>query len=262
MTVQVVATSIDRTWFSWVGAHGGLVASHLARAAADGAPDGLALRSLTTHFLRPVDERLLELAATPVSASGTIAVTQVTAVQDGRDVAVATALLGAAREPGLAWAPEPAPSVPRPADCPVVTLPPELVPFGQHLEYRGADGSRPLAGGTTPRLRAWVRFVDGRRPDAADLVTLADALAPGLYGIATTPAPVPSVDLSVHLTGHAAAGEWVLLEQRTLWSLQGWAVDEAEAWDERGVRLAQARQTRRVLPMRRAGTGGAAAPAH
>ncbi|WP_460459637.1 thioesterase family protein, partial [Angustibacter peucedani] len=206
---------------------------------------------LTAHFLRPVDERLLELAATPVSASGSTAVTQVAAVQDGREVAVGTALLGAAREPGLAWAPEPAPSVPPPAGCPVVVLPRELVPFSQHLEFRTADGSRPLAGGPTPRLRAWVRFVDDRRPDAADLVTLADALPPGLYGVATTPAPVPSVDLAVHLTGHAADGPWVLVEQRTLWSVQGWAVDEAEVWDERGVRLAQARQTRRVLPMRR-----------
>ncbi|WP_460461509.1 acyl-CoA thioesterase domain-containing protein, partial [Angustibacter peucedani] len=65
MTVQVAVTSIDRTWFSWVGAHGGLVASHLARAASDAASPDLALRSLTAHFLRPVDERLLELAATP-----------------------------------------------------------------------------------------------------------------------------------------------------------------------------------------------------
>ena len=251
MTVRVAATAIDRTWFSWVGAHGGLVASHLARAAAEGAPDGLELRSLTAHFLRPVDDRLLELVATTVHESGTSAVTQVTAVQDGREAASATVLLGAAREPGLAWAPEPGPSVPGPADCPVVALPHELAPFAQHLEYRTADGSRPLAGGEAPRLRAWVRFLDDRRPDAADLVTLADALAPGLYGIATTPAPVPSVDLAVHLTGHAAAGAWVLIEQRTLWSLQGWAVDEAEVWDERGVRLAQARQTRRVLPMRR-----------
>jgi hypothetical protein len=44
----------------------------------------------------------------------------------------------------------------------------------------------------------------------------------------------------------------VLVEQRTLWSMQGWAVDETHVWDERGVRLAEARQTRRVLSMRRA----------
>jgi acyl-CoA thioesterase len=125
------------------------------------------------------------------------------------------------------------------------------VPFAQHLEFRTADGVLPLTGGHAPRLLAWVRFADDRVPDDADLVTLADALPPGLYGIATTPAPVPSVDLTVHLSGHQAASPWVLVEQRTLWSVQGWAVDETHLWDARGVRVAEARQSRRVLSMRR-----------
>jgi acyl-CoA thioesterase len=253
MTVAAGVAQFDRSWFSWVGAHGGLVASHLARAAGPAlAGEPLSLRSLTAHFLRPVDERLVELAAEPVASSGSTTVTRVDAVQDARPVATATVLHGSAREPGLAWAPEPAPVGAGPLDCPLVVLPHELVPFAQHLEFRTADGALPLSGGAEPRLRAWVRFVDEHVPDDADLVTLADAMPPGLYGIAATPAPVPSVDLTVHLSGHRACTTWVLVEQRTLWSMQGWAVDETHVWDERGVRLAEARQTRRVLSMRRA----------
>jgi len=252
MTVAAGVAQFDRSWFSWVGAHGGLVASHLARAAEPSwAGEPLSLRSLTVHFLRPVDERLVELAAEPVAASGSSTVTRVDAVQDARPVATATVLHGSAHEPGLAWAPEPAPAGAGPLDCPLVVLPHELVPFAQHLEFRTADGTLPLAGGSEPRLRAWVRFADQRVAGDGDLVTLADALPPGLYGVATTPAPVPTVELTVHLTGHRAATPWVLVDQRTLWSVQGWAVDETQVWDERGVRLAQARQTRRVLSMRR-----------
>ena len=52
-------------------------------------------------------------AAPPINTvscgPGSTTVTRVDAVQDARPVATATVLHGSAREPGLAWAPEPAP---------------------------------------------------------------------------------------------------------------------------------------------------------
>ena len=119
------------------------------------------------------------------------------------------------------------------------------MPFTHSLEVRRV-GPGPVEGGEVPELLAWVRWADASRPmDAAALVVMADALPPALYGIATVPVPVPTVDLTVTLQAEPPVTGWTLQRIRTRTAADGWCVDDSDVWAPDGRLLAQARQTRR-----------------
>jgi hypothetical protein len=66
--------------------------------------------------------------------------------------------------------------------------------------------------------------------------------------------PVPSVDLTVHLTDALDDGpcrEWALVRIRTEHAGAGWAIDDSAVRVEDGRLLAVARQARRVVSGRR-----------
>ena len=252
--VRTTAT-LDRSWWSWAGPHGGSVAALALQAASDLAPVGWEPRSLTAQFLAPAPEGGLVLLSRALrtgrgSAVLTASVVGADSVVDAEASAPAVTLTvtggparpGAYRRAGVAM-----PDVPPAADCAPLDIPAELVPFAQHLEVRPATPALPLAGGEAPELVAWVRLRDGRRLDAAALTVLADALPPGLYGVASVPVAVPTVDLHVAFSGEPAGSGWVLARITTRSADGAWCVDDSEVWAPDGRLLAQARQTRRVL---------------
>ena len=233
---------LDRSWWSWAGPHGGLVAGLCLRAAADALGEERRPRSLSALFLEPAPEGELVLSTTLVREGGTSAVA---AVEAGAAVR-ATVVGGRSRGESAVARVEP-PEVPGPDDCPDLVLPVEFVPFSQHLLFRPATAERPLAGGDLPELVAWVRLVEDAPLDAAVLTMLVDAMPPALYGATATPVPVPTVELSVSFTEAPVASGWVLLRISTRTAAGGWCVDDSEVWDREGRLLAQGRQTRRVL---------------
>lgn len=146
----------------------------------------------------------------------------------------------------------PAPVVPGPDDSDPISLPTALVPFGQNLEIRAATPARPLAGTGIAELVAWIRVLEPSMTAIETFLMLADALPPALYGVMTTPVPIPTADIAIHLTSaadHADPGAWHPVRISTEEAHDGWSLDGSAVWDCDGRLMALGRQARRVLEL-------------
>ncbi|MEU9338526.1 thioesterase family protein [Streptomyces sp. NPDC048290] len=244
-----IQTHVDPEWWAWEGAHGG----HLAALALTAVRDRFAgaarpVRTLTTHFLAPVDVGPLHFAGSAPAAGRRTASCLFTGHQNGAPVLLGTALFAPDR-PGPSYEGRPAPRVPDADRCPVLALPGDLALFARQLEIRPATEDRPLAGGERAELTAWVRFTDGRALDAAAVATLTDVLPPALYAHWHTPRPVPTAELTIHFTDAltAAAPEGpALVRIRTERADGAWAVEDSAVWSADGRLLALGRQARLI----------------
>jgi acyl-CoA thioesterase len=238
---------LERSWWSWVGPHGGLLAS-LAVAAAEHDGDRQQVRELSAQFLAPPAEGLVEVEVRSLRQGASSSVLGVT-LGTGSALALSATVLTGRSRPGRALAAVPAPAVPGPDDCPSVELPVDLVPFLQHLDFRPANDTALLSGAAHAAFVGWLRLRDGSSCDAQALTLLVDALPPALYAVLTSPAPVPTVALSVQYTEPTSApiSGWVLGRITTRSAGGGWCVDDSDLWSPEGQLLASARQARRVL---------------
>ncbi|HEY3262679.1 MAG TPA: thioesterase family protein [Pseudonocardiaceae bacterium] len=247
------AVVADRSWWSEVGAHGGYLAS-VALAASRAALTAqlgseLPVRSLTTYYLKVVDDRPFMLDANVTPAGRSAGAVTITGSRDGTALLAGSAVFGASRS-GPREEGHPPPSVPSPDAAESIALRDELAPFARRLEIRAASAARPLAsGGDVAELVGWIRFRDDRPLDAEAVTVLTDSLPPGLFARWTDPLPVPTADLTVHFTDalESAAAGWALVRIRTAHAGSGWAIDDSEVWNADGQLLALARQTRRIL---------------
>jgi acyl-CoA thioesterase len=243
------AVTVLADWWSWAGAHGGLLVALAAADATAAAPD-VALRSSTAQLLRPVRGPLV-LSSRLVHAGRRVTTVRTEGFVHGRPALVVHSTFGAPTTAGGAGDPLPAPLVHAPEDLAPFTPPADLVPFGRHVDIRPADDVLPLAGtGSTTRLTAWVRLRDEvGAPGPLRATVLADALAPSLYAVLDRPAPVPTVELSVHHRAPAPpVGDdpWLLVRARTDWSDDGWVSEAVDLWDRVGTHVATSRQLRLV----------------
>ncbi|CAM3828682.1 hypothetical protein GCM10009799_01540 [Nocardiopsis rhodophaea] len=236
-------------WAGFGGTHGGLVAASLQQAATDllgGTP-----RSVTAHFLDAVPPGAAEI--------------RVRKLRGGRSAAshasidgLATALVRhthGPESPPATW-PGDAPFLarrPAPESLNRFTPPPAVARFGQHVDIRPLGASRPLAAGAEPAYDAWVRLALPT-PDLDHLGTharrliLVDAMPPGLFAVWDRPAPVPSLELSVHFAPCSDESPWHLVRHRTVWASADMCVDETTLHTRSGELAAQGRQLRRILP--------------
>lgn len=238
--------ALPADWHSFTGPQGGLLAA-AALAAVPLAPDDM-LRSVTTRFLTSHRLPAAEIRVDAVRAGRSSSLHEVHLRDAGSDRPATTALVTCGRRdrPGPQHLDRAAPAAGRPADHPLLEPPVEVVPFFQHLELRLVSGT-PFAAGADAELLAWVRFRSPLALDAAALAVLADCSPPSLYCTLTAMVPIPSVELSVVLTGALPPGQWVLMRTATRWAGGGWCVDDTELWDSGGALLALGRQTRLVL---------------
>ena len=230
---------------------GGVLATAALRAAFDELDDpALRLVSATTTFCTPVQ-------AGPLAIDVTVLRRGASASQ----VRIAARTVGAA-EPGLETlatfardrvGPEVigarAPAVPPPEQC--VEGGDSRAPFFANLDTRRAAGSAlrgpELVAGPAYHAR-WFRYRVPQRdrglldrlalPPLADTmpVALAQAIGPGPYRFFA-----PSLDLTVQVIDDTAR-EWVLVASRVRRAHTGWAIGEAELWDDDGRLLAIASQ--------------------
>ena len=143
--------------------------------------------------------------------------------------------------------------IPSPDEC--IRLPPrtpEGVPVGVlvttdlRLDPLTVPGA-PEPGGDGPpvaELRGWLRFADGREPDAASLLYFADAMPPATLLIGSS-GWVPTLSLSVYVRARPAPG-WLGV-RFTAGLVSAGTVDETcTLWDSRGRVVAQATQLARL----------------
>ncbi|TKJ27409.1 thioesterase family protein [Blastococcus sp. CCUG 61487] len=235
--------TFDPSWRSFSSTQGGLVVGHLLAAAAE--LTGTAPRAVAAHLLGGVVPEVEAEVTAVVDRAGRTGSVRSELHQSGAVRAVAQVLTSAAPPTAPVEHYRPV-SLPRPADGEPFALPREYVPIAEHLEIRALDATRPLAGGDEPRLRAWVR-VDGDLPPLVQVGVLLDALPPSLFAVRTSPAAMPTVELSAHLAALPPTGDWVLVVQRTVWQDDEVAVDEVELRGLDGTPVALGRQTRRML---------------
>jgi acyl-CoA thioesterase len=253
----LTSVTVDRSWWSAQGVHGGHLAGLALGAMRTGLTRDQPARSLTARFLAPAGERPIDFDVAVHRDGAGSSVTSCTALQGNRTVLIGSALFGVSR-PGPLHDGQLPPRVPEPQLCEPIELPPALAAFAQHLRLRAATAARPLAAGDRPELVMWLRFEDGRALDAESVVLLTDALPPALYAVWDTPRLVPSADLTVHFgdaldegpVGGGADDGWALVRIRTEHAGSSWAVDDSTVWSADGRLLALARQARRVMPGR------------
>ncbi len=247
----VVPVEFDAGWASFGGGiHGGLVAGTLIRAAEQ--LTGRAARAASVHLHRPTDAGVGEVVLTPDRIGRAVASVRTELRQDRLRAGAVVLLSGAA-----AAGPGGGVDVPTPGDGlftedPLAgeeLKPVMVVPFSRHLEYRPVGATRPLGGGQDPFLAAWLRFRGGRPAvwGPVETAVALDALAPSLFAVRTAPVAAPTVEFTLHLTGHVPSGEWLQVRQRMVWASAGLCQDDAELRDDRGTLIATSRQLR-ALP--------------
>ncbi|MGY1604578.1 thioesterase family protein [Geodermatophilus sp. SYSU D00815] len=243
LAVEDTRMRIGPSWRSFVGIQGGVVVGQLLATAASST--GRAPRAVTAHLLRSVAPDVDVVLSAAPDRAGTTGSVRVELRQSDALAAVGQVLtLDRPPSPVVEASPGPLPAV---EDGEPFALPRELVPIADHTEIRALGTSRPLAGGPEPRLHAWVR-IHGAPDPLVRLGALLDALPPSLFAVWTAPVPVPTVELTAHLSGVLPdAEQWVRVDQRTTWHDADLAVDDAELRDVAGRLVARVRQTRRLI---------------
>jgi acyl-CoA thioesterase len=249
--------TFPRHWWSFSGALGGAVAATMLDAAAGITDPARLPRQASFYFHRPVDDQELVLAATTIREGRATSAVSVTATAAGRLAVQATVLSAVAEaRPEATLAPA-FPRVPRSEDCQPLDLPPELVPFARHYEFRFIGEARPHAH-SRAELLAWVSPRAGGPLDPRALAVIADAMPPALFATSAGPIPLPTTELSLVLTAHPATEGPVLVRMATRSLSQTWCVDDCDIWSHHGQLLAQARQSRLVMDPEALGLADAA----
>ncbi len=238
--------------------NGGYLLAIAAQALRQATPDQPEPLSITAHFLRPglagqpcqIDTRLLRQGRQLSTARATL--TQAGGVR--LEVLAAMGRLGASASPGAApllATPAPPPpelSLPRP-EMP----PPEAcvgrsgaaqgveLPILNRLEIRlHPQQAAPGAAGRAT-VSGWIRFADGRAPDALSCLLMVDAFPPAVFGLLGMVGWVPTIELTVHLRRRPAPG-WLLGQFWTDDLSDGRLIENGALWDSAGQLVAQSRQ--------------------
>jgi Thioesterase-like superfamily len=238
--------------------NGGFLLALLGRAAAQvvAADTGVArdVHSATVTYLAAPDLEAAEIRTTVLRRGRTASHVRAALVQSERTMVDAVMVLGALAPGAAPRYSHVAPlDIPDPDQC-VKLAPqtPEGVPVGVlvttdlRLDPLTVPGA-PQAGGEGPpvaELRGWLRFADGREPDAASLLYFADAMPPPTLLIGSS-GWVPTLSMSVYVRARPAPG-WLGF-RFTADLVAGGTVDETcTLWDSQGHVVAQATQLARL----------------
>lgn len=204
-------------------------------------PDPL---SVTVHYLRPgLADRPCELDARVLRTGRTMSTGRVTLLQDGEprlEVLAAMGDLSAPAEPTLSL---PRPAMPPPQACVSRSGASQglALPILDRLDIRlHPDEARAGAAGRA-QVSGWIRFHDGREPDALASLLFADAFPPSVFGLLGMVGWVPTIELTVHVRRRPAPG-WMLGRFQTHDLSGGRLVEDGALWDSAGHLVAQCRQ--------------------
>jgi hypothetical protein len=249
--------AINPRWTVGDKPNGGFLLSLLGRAAreAQRVEGGAALDviSATATYLAAPALSAAEIRTTVLRRGRTASHVRAVLVQDDRDMVDAVFVLGALPDGGTPRYNDLRPlEIPAPERC--VRLPsttPDGLTVGvlQTTDLRLDPATVPFAGtadreSPVAELRGWLRFADGREPDALSLLYFVDAIPPATLRIGSS-GWVPTLSMTVYARARPAAG-WLGL-RFTAHLVESGMVDEAcTLWDSRGQVVAQATQLARL----------------
>ena len=238
---------VQPAWNIGANPNGGYLLALVAQAMRQVTPHQPDPLSITVHYLRPGLAGLACGIHTQILRSGrTLSTVRATLVQNGSARLEVLAAMGDLGAPEAAAAPlltRPMPTMPAPEACPTRSAPAQGVdlPILQRLDVRlHPDEAVPGAAGQA-RISGWIRFADGRAPDALACLLMADAFPPAVFGLLGMVGWVPTIELTVQLRRRPAPG-WLLGQ---FWShdlSDGRVVEDGALWDSTGQLVVQARQ--------------------
>lgn len=207
--------------------------------------------TVTAHFLRPGTANApAELRTELIRAGRTITTARVSLSQGGKqrmEVIAGFGDLDAVSSNDHALTIE-MPDIPPPDECTVRSGLEQGVdlPILQRLETRIHPDQARAGDVGRAEVSGWIRFGDGRPPDALAAVLFADAFPPSLFGLLGYVGWVPTVELTVHVRRRPTPG-WLLGRFTTNDLQNGRLIEDGALWDETGALVAQCRQIGLVL---------------
>ena len=237
--------TVHPAWNIGANPNGGYLLALATQALRQAVPQQPEPLSITVHYLRPgMAGQACDVDVQVLRSGRTLSTARATLLQDGSprlEVLAAMGDLGAGEAaPVLSL---PMPDIPPPDACPGRSGSAQGVglPILQRLDIRlHPDEAEPGAAGRA-QVRGWIRFADGRAPDALGCLLMADAFPPAVFGLLGMVGWVPTIELTVHLRARPAPG-WLL---GRFWAedlRDGRVIENGALWDSRGQLVAQARQ--------------------
>ena len=240
--------TLDRTWWIAAGPNGGFLASLIL--------GGLQLevgdpertpRSLSVHYVARAGEGDVEVHASVERVGRSMTATTGRLFQGKRLLATAQCAFSAPRSGEEDFDDLGAPEVPAPEDLPELDIPPGLMPpFADHFDYRWAIGTFPYSGSDRAWSGGWLKPKEPRLLDPVIIPTFADGWPPSVFSRRSTPALVPTIDLTVHIRSEIpvlAPDEWVLVSFESKVARGGFLEEDGLIWTRDGRLLAQSRQS-------------------
>ncbi|MES2715503.1 MAG: thioesterase family protein [Pseudomonadota bacterium] len=220
------------------------LAAQALRQCSPGQPDPL---SITVHYLRPgLAGQPCQIDAQLLRSGRTLSTARATLLQGGSprlEVLAAMGSLGSADAAAPPVLSLPRPDIPPPEACPGRSAPAQGVSLSilDRLDIRLHPAEAVPGAAGRARVSGWIRFADGRAPDALGCLLMADAFPPAVFGLLGMVGWVPTIELTVHLRGHPAPG-WLLGQFWAHDLRDGRVVEDGALWDSNGQLVAQSRQ--------------------
>lgn len=239
------APNIPDSWKQGRTAYGGLSAALLLVQARAQYPDLPELRSALVNFTGPVTDA--PDLSTEILRQGRNVTTLFSRAEiEGKTVCTSTFSLGAGRESHLSID-YPGPEAGEPEECeffhPENTV---FVPgFTRNFDIRLIEGSRPMTGGTSRKLRCWARHKDeASREGEAALLCLADILPPAAMSAMTQMGPVSSMTWICNFLRKAETRDgWYQVEADLTAALDGYSSQVMRIWNTDGELIVEGMQS-------------------
>ncbi len=211
-------------------------------------PDPL---SFTTHFLRPgVAGAECDVRVNVLRVGRTLSTVRATLIQEGKERLEVMAAYGDLSVPAGVNADMTlnAPSIPTPEQCIPRTGSMQNIDVGmvENLDVMlHPELCRP-GESDKPEIAGWIRFPDGREPDARALLLFCDTFPPSPFGVQGVVGWVPTIELTVHVRRRPAPG-WIQARFVTDDLADGRMIESGSLWDSTGQLVAQSRQIGLVM---------------
>lgn len=267
LTITDGRADLSADWVVGEAVNGGILMSLATRAAQEtlaGADSHTGPVAFSTTFLKAAQPGPADITTEVLRAGRSFSTAEVTIGQGGTTCVRHTATfadLDANSEPvHLQEAP---PRLPPPEQC----LPAARGGFAEkiriidRLDLRIDPATAGWALGDPARdgeMRAWIRFADGREPDALSLPFFLDAMPPVSFTLGAL-GWAPTIAFSGHVRANPAPG-WMRMRITTRNVIGGLFEEDAAIWDSRDRLVAQSRQLAGVR-MPSDAPGGTGAPA-
>lgn len=238
------AGRVHAAWNIGANPNGGYLIALVLQALREALPDHPDPLSVTVHYLRPgLADQECDIDVSVLRTGRTLSTVRATLRQGGEsrlEVLAAMGSLAGEADPLITLPP---PACPPPDQCVGRSAAEQgvVLPLLSRLDIRlHPDEARAGAAGRA-QVTGWIRFHDGRDPDALGSVLFADAFPPAVFGLLGLVGWVPTVELTVHVRRRPAPG-WVLGQFRAHDLRDGRLIEDGALWDNQGNLIVQSRQ--------------------